>query len=192
METPSSPRVLPLGSLEDLPKYPDTNEGRSESLEQIEAEIRKLRERSEAIKSETSEMEASNKELASGNGLLLSTVLAVNESSYSSMKNETGLLERAQNANQRDVNILETQLKKLRKQCQLTDMEFNAVLTAIGHLASENDKIQALVQLERSMLTPAAMQAAFEMLQRTMFDRISTITPEQPTQPNLRALFSQL
>jgi hypothetical protein len=158
--------------------YPDTSQGQDESLEHLEAEIRKLRDRSESIKCETREMESSNDDLARENGLLLGTVLAVNEADYNSMRNETGVLERAQNANQRDVNILETQLRKLRKQCQLTDMEFNAVLTAVAHLSAENDKIQALVQLERSMLTPAAMQAAFEMIQKTMFDRISIITPE--------------
>src|SRR5687767_14584033 len=112
--------------------YPSTKSARFADLEQLEAEIAKLSARKLKIKSETVEMSESNRQLAAENRLLQKVVSAVNERDYASMKHETGLLERAQNANQRDTNILENQLKKLHRACKQTDMEFNAVLTAIG------------------------------------------------------------
>lgn len=161
-----------------VPIYPDTETGRSDSLAALEAEIAHLSHRVNGVRSETKEMEASNRKLESENKDLLKNVSAVNERDYSSMKVETGLLERALNAGQRDINILETQLKKLQRSCQLTDTEFFAILSAIGHFTSENDKLEALVDAERSVLTPAAMQEAFEIIQKTLSEKLAMITPE--------------
>jgi regulator of replication initiation timing len=158
--------------------YATSESGRTSELTQLEAEIKKLIARKASVKTETMEMTESNRQLAAENRLLQKVVSAVNERDYSSMKHETGVLERAQNANQRDTNILENQLKKLHRSCQQTDMEFNAILTAIGHFTAENDKLEALVQHERSVLTPAAMQEAFEIIQKSVSDKLAVISPE--------------
>lgn len=161
-----------------LAKYPETEEARSASLAEMEEQIQRSMDRTRSVKLETQEMVTANRQLASENRALLQTVSAVNERDFASMRNETGVLERAQNALQRDINILELQLKKLHKTCQLTDMEFNAVLTAIQHLSAQNDAFEDTVQEERSVLTPAALQAAFELIQKTISEKLATIAPE--------------
>lgn len=162
----------------EVSNYPTTDSGRAQSLESLEAEITALKERKQAISAETTGIEQANRTLAGENARLLQAVSAVNENDIFSMRHETGQLERSENTNRRDINILEMQLKKLHKACQLTDMEFNAMLTVIGQLAAENDKIQAMVQHERSVLTPAALQVAFENIQKAIFDKMALITPE--------------
>jgi chromosome segregation ATPase len=173
-------------------KVPETESGRLESLRALEAEMASLAKRLDSVKSETQEMDASNRKIALENRAYLKVISAVNDRDYSSMKLETGLLERALNSGQRDINIMETQLRKLQRSCQLTDTEFYALLTAIGHFTTENDKLEAIVQAEAAVLTPAAMQAAFEIIQKSLSDKLAQINPEQPSQPHLKSIFGQL
>lgn len=166
-------------SVEKTPtKFPDTDEARAASLADMDAQIQSILDRTRSIKAETTDMTSANRTLAVENQKLLASVNAVKERDFVSMRNETGLLERAQNAAQRDINISELQLKKLRRACATTDMEFNALLVAINHFSTANDKFEDEVQAERSMLTPAAMQAAFEMMQQSISEKLAQIQPE--------------
>lgn len=165
-----------------LPKYPETDEARAASLAEMDAQIQAMTERTRSIKSETAGMAQSNHALELENQQLLATVSAVKERDFVSMRTETGVLERAQNALQRDINLSELQLKKLRKTCQTTDMEFNALLVAINRFSTANDKFEDEVQAERSLLTPAAMQMAFEMIQQAISEKLAQINPEYVAQ----------
>jgi len=161
-----------------LPKSASTPEGRVESLKQLEGDFQRLMERARSVKAETADIIEDNERLAQEIRTLTKTVNSVNELDFYSMRHETGVLERAHNVNHRDINILETQLKKLHRSCQVTDMEFNAMLTAINHLATETDQLETVVHHEKSALTPAALQLAFETIQRSLSEKLAVITPE--------------
>lgn len=161
-----------------LPNSTLSPEERSEALQRLEQDIQRMADRMHSIKSETAEIVEDNKRLAQENRNLTAVVNSVNELDFNSMRTETGLIERNHNSNHRDINILETQLKKLHRSCQLTDMEFNSMLTAVKHLATEADQLEAVVLHEKSAVTPAALQVAFEIIQKTLSDKLSVITPE--------------
>lgn len=170
--------LVTMASEKGVVKYPETEVERAASLADMDAQIEAMATRRRNIKAETAQMALSNRNLEAENQNLLAVVSAVKERDFASMRTETGVLERAQNALQRDINISEAHLKKLRKRCQTTDMEFNAILVAIKHLSTANDVFEDEVQAELATLTPAAMQVAFELLQQTISDKLAQIVPE--------------